>query len=651
MIRKCYWASIAGVITLACAILLFTTSTTQAEGRVIILGFDGVDPGIAAQMMDAGDLPNLDKIRKEGTFKPLQSSSPPQSPTAWSNFATCRTPLNHGVFDFLKRNPQNYFPAPGFGILKRPELAPDGSLAVAPAYENFRKGDTFWKAASDQGKRVKALVVPFAYPAEDLNDECRQLCGLDVPDIRGTQSTYYAFDERLTAVARVPGGIRVPLSFVDGKATAPVEGIAIPGQRGQFATVPLEVTVDRDAKHVSLAVQGQEVTINEGDWSSWLEWTFKLSDQYSVQAISRFHVLEAGKFVRLYMTCLQIHPKNPMTPISSPTEYSAELAERYGFYKTIGWIHDTKALQGGDLNDDLFLEEAMRTMAWREQLALDELDRGEFDLLIAAWTATDRVSHLFWRYRDPEHPLYTKEGAAKYGKAVEDTYKKMDSIVGNVVKRLQPDDLLMIMSDHGFHSFRYGFSVNTWLAQQGYLAIKGQSDPATAFTDTKYLQDFDWAKTKAYGLGLGMIFLNLKGREGQGTVDPADAPALLETLREKLMEVTDPKTGDKVFSNVYVQVNPKGDAVADAPDIQLGYAEGYQTDKSSAAGAAPKEVISDNDDIWSGEHASSDVATTPGIFFINRPLSSEPSLLDLGVTALGFLGAEVPAEFEGRNVL
>ena len=650
MKRTLSWACVAGLTVVACVAIFFNVDTAQAEGRVIILGFDGVDPGIAAQMMDAGELPNLDKLREEGTFKPLQSSNPPQSPTAWSNFATCRTPLNHGIFDFLKRNPQNYFPAPGFGILKRPELAPDGSLAQAPAYESNRKGDTFWKAASDQGKRVKALVVPFAYPAEDLTDACRQLCGLDVPDIRGTQSTYFAFDERLTAPERVAGGLRIPLQFTDGKATAKVEGIAIPGQRGQYASVPLDVTVDRTAKQVTLDVQGQSVTLSEGEWSKWLEWTFKLSDQYSVQAISRFHVLEAGEFVRLYMTCLQIHPKNPMTPISAPEGYSAELADRYGLYKTIGWAYDTKALQSGDLNEELFLQDIAKTMAWREQLTLDELDRGEFDLLVAAWTGTDRVSHLFWRYRDPKHPLYTKEGAAKYGSAVEDTYRKMDAIVGNVMKRLQPDDLLMILSDHGFHSFRYGFSVNTWLAQNGYLGIKGQAGPATAFTDTKYLQGFDWPATRAYGLGLGMVFLNLKGREGQGTVDPADAPALLAELREKLLAVTDPKTGDKIFTEVYANIDPKGDAVADAPDMQLGYAEGYQTDKASAAGAAPKHIFSVNDDKWSGEHASSDVATTPGIFFCNRPIAKDPSLLDLGVTSLHFLGAEVPAQYEGGNL-
>lgn len=644
--------SVLAALMVLC-VAVASAQPADARGRVIILGFDGVDPGIAGEMIAAGELPNLANVKEQGAFQPLISSNPPQSPTAWSNFATCRTPVNHGIYDFLRRNPANYFPAPGFGLLKQPELAPDGALAKAAQYLNYRKGDSFWKAASGQGARVKALIVPFAYPAEDLCGDCRQLCGLDVPDIRGTQSTYFALSEDFPAEERVAGGIRLPIKFNGDTAAVSVPGIAIPGKRGEYAQAPVTITADRAAKSIKIEVQGVAVTLKEGEWSQWMEWSFALSPKYSVRATSRFHLMQADSPIRLYMTCLQIHPREPMTPISTPASYAAELADRYGFFKTIGWVCDTKALQKEDMTDDMFLDDAKRTMEWNRQLTLDEIDRGNFELLIAAWTETDRVSHMFWRFRDPKHPLYTADGAAKYGQAVEDTYRVMDNIVGDVTKRLQPNDLLMIISDHGFHSFRTGFSVNTWLVRNGYLSIKGQTDSATSFTteDQKYLQGFDWSRTKAYGLGLGMIFVNLKGREGQGIVAREEAPALLEELRTKLMAVTDPATGDRVFREVYVNVDPKGESVQEAPDIQLGYAEGYQTDKASASGAAPKDVFSPNDDKWSGEHASSDVAFTPGILFANKAVNGEPTLLDIGVTALQFLGLNVPASFEGKGLL
>ncbi len=637
----------AGMLLLS--LLLVPAADAAPKGRVIILGFDGMDPEITGKMIAAGELPNFAKLMKQGAFEPLASSNPPQSPTAWSNFATCTTPVHHGVFDFLCRDPKTYLPSPGFGSTKRPDLAPDGALLKAPLYESHRKGISFWKAASDAGLKVKALAVPFAYPAEPLGGDCRQLCGLDVPDLRGTQSTYFALSEEFKAPEPVAGGMHLPLQFAGDTATVNIPGIA-PSKSTKYAEVPVTIKADRAGKKVTLSVEGRSETLAQGEWSPWFEWTFALSPKYRVRAISQFHLIEAGTPIRLYMTCLQIHPREPMMPISTPPQFAAELADRYGLYKTVGWAHDTKALQQDDMTEDMFLEDARRTVDWNATLTLDEIDRGNFDLLLSGWTATDRISHLFWAYRDPKHPLYRAGKAAKYGRVVETSYAQADGITGEVMKRLKDNDLLMVMSDHGFHSFRYGFSVNTWLAQNGYLAIKGQN-AAAKFTDEKYLQGYDWARTKAYGLGLGMIFLNLKGREGKGIVDPKDAPALLEEIKTKLLAVSDPKTGDRIFRDIFVTLNAQGESAIDAPDIQLGYADGYQTAKASAAGAAPKEIFEANTDKWSGEHASSDVAFTPGILFSNKKLPEGASLLDLGVTALHYLGLTPPGGFEGKSLL
>jgi predicted AlkP superfamily phosphohydrolase/phosphomutase len=620
------------------------------KNRVMILGFDGVEPTIVDGLLAAGQLPNLAKLRGQGGYQRLASSNPPQSPTAWSSFATCKNPGNHGIYDFLRRNPATYVPGLGFGVLKQPELAPDGALANPAAYTNYRKGDTFWAVANAKGMRCKLLVVPFAFPAEHLANSS-MLCGLDVPDIRGTQSTYFSMSDQFKQVENMAGGVRLPLNFEGNTATVMVPGFRHPQTR-EFIAVPLKVTADRQARTVAIEMQGQTAKLAENTWTDWLEWTFQVSPQFSVRAISRLHLLEAGEKVRLYMTCLQMHPRAPLTPISAPEDYAAKLADRYGLFKTIGWSYDTKALQQDDMTDDMFLDDVRRTMAWHEMLMLDEMDLGSFDMLIAAWTATDRVAHMFWRFRDPKHPLYTEEGAKKYGRAVEDTYVKMDEIVGKAMAKLGPNDLLIVMSDHGFHSFRKAFSVNTWLIRNGYLAVKGQTDPATAFTDKKYLEDYDWSRTKAYGLGLGSIFLNLKGREGQGIVTPEEAPALLAEIKTKMLSVADPETGDKVFEDVYLKSDVyKGQSEMDAPDIQLGYQDGYQTDKPSAAGAAPEKLFARNDDKWSGEHAASDVIATPGILFANKPLSANPAIIDIGVTAMKYLGVQAPGDFEGKSLI
>lgn len=651
-----YWAlsgSYRNVIKCGLLVLLLSVfgESNAAERRVIILGFDGVDPGIVSEMMESGELPNLSELKGRGTFLPLGSSNPPQSPTAWSSFATCKHPGNHGIYDFLVRNPKTYLPMVGFGDVQGITLNNDGSYKDPPEFKNSRKGRTFWKVASNAGVRAKILSVPFAFPADTLEDGC-MLSGLGVPDLRGASSVFMLMTDEVTEVKQLSGGYKVPLRFDGGVARVEIEGLRIPDSKPRrFATVPIDIRANRSEKKVSIELLDKTIELAEGDWSPWVDWTFDVSSKEKAFAISRFHVLEAGEQIRLYMTCLQYDPRKQYIQMTEPRSYGQDLFDRYGFFKTIGWIYDTHALRQDALTEELFLEDVDKTMTWRETLTLDEMDAGRFELLVSAWTGTDRVSHMFWHHRDEKHPMFTQEGHTKYGQAVEDTYRKMDATVGKVMGRLAEDDLLMVMSDHGFHSYRKGFNVNTWLIRNGYLAVVGQNDPATAHNPKPYLQGYDWAKTQAYSIGLGSIFLNIKGREGKGVVGELEAVALIGEIRTKLLAVTDPDTGDKIFSEIYTRDFYAGRATVDAPDLQLGYAEGYQTAKPSASGAAAKELFEINDDKWSGDHAASDMATSHGIFFSNLPIRKQnPHLVDIGVTALTFLGKPIPSDFEGEDL-
>lgn len=623
--------------------------------RVVILGFDGVEPSLVDAMFAKGELPNLDAIRKKGTYSRLGTTVPPLSPVAWASFATCKGPGTHGVFDFMGRNPATYAVKSGEGHLEFPKLGPDGAVIGPARYVTRRHGDSFWLDADRQGRRCKVLYVPFAYPADPLTHGI-MLCGEGVPDIRGSSSTSFwmsdAFtDEQLRE--EVFGGIRLRLQFEGDSATVrlPVAKDPRPGRPGLL--VATKLTVDRVKHSITTEFQSGPVTVQQGQWSNWIEWKFPITPKFDIRAISRLYVIEAGERVRLYMSCMQFHPREPLAPISAPNAYSAQLVDRYGLYKTIGWSHDTHALRKDALPEDVFLAEALDEMDWKERLALDELEMDDFHMLIACWTAPDRIAHTFWRFRDPKHPLYTAEGAVKYGTAVEDSYRRMDEIVGKIAAKLRPDDLLMVLSDHGFHSFRTGFNVTTWLVRNGYLAVKGQTDPATATKESQeFLDGYDWTRTKAYAVGLGGIYVNLQGREAQGTVNPADAPALLQEIKEKLLQVTHPETGERVLTSIYLGSELQGPNAADAPDLQLGYAEGFQTSKPAAKGAAPAGIFSPNDDKWSGDHAASSANETKGIFFANKPLATaDPSILDLGPTALALLGAEIPADYQGHSLL
>ncbi len=631
---------------------------SQAKGRVVILGFDGAEPTIVEQMLEAGRLPNLKTLREQGTFRRLRSTIPPQSPAAWNSFTTCKNPGGHGIYDFIRRNPSTHLPDIGTSRLLHPSKRHDGTVTERAQAVGFRKGDPFWVVADRAGIRCKLFNVPFAFPADTL-EHGKMLCGLDVPEIRGSQNSFSAFSDAYTPEQLqedISGGTRYALEFQDNKATVAVRGARIPKgsprERSQDTEVPFEFTVDRDAHTLTVSAQANTVTLAEGAWSEWLEWTFEPAQAFEVKAISRFYLMEAGERVRLYMSAFQFHPGAPYAPFSTPEDFTRELSERHGLFKTLGWAHETHALREGELTEKAFMEDSLRTMDWRAMLTLDELERDDFDVLISAWTATDRIGHMFWRYRDPEHPLYDAEQAKEFGEALEQSYEKMDEIVGKVMPRIRDNDLFIVMSDHGFETFRKGFNINTWLVRNGYAAVEGQDDPETAVGEKGFLMDFDWTRTRAYAIGLSSMYLNIQGRERHGIVPPDQADALIQELREKLLAVTDPETGEHIFEELYSRDVYSGEAVYDAPDISLGYARGYQNTKSAAKGAVPKELLIPNLDKWSGDHVAANFTRIPGMLFVNRPVATEePDIRDLGVTTLAYAGVAPPDDFEGRSLV
>lgn len=630
------------------------TPKPQPKGRVVILGFDGVEPSIVEAMIERGELPNYAKLSQSGTFTRLGSTTPPQSPTAWTSFSTCKNPGGHNIFDFIRRDPMGPFPKVGTGEMTHPKFSPDGSISSPATATSYRKGKPFWMVADEQGLKVKVFNVPFVFPADNVKNGL-VFAGLGAPDLRGTTSTSFELTTNYDATKdpqTMAGGVRIGLTF-DGSG---VTKIMVPGPRhtsyksgdpNMYTKAEVGLQVDRGAGRGTATCDVGKVDFETGKWSEWLPMPFKMTDKFTAWGIVRFYPLEIGEQVRLYMTCVQIHPEKPYVPITHPAEYSSEIVQRHGLFKTIGWDFDTHALRQDRLTDDGFLDDVRGHMAWRAQLALEEFEKGEFDLLVAADMATDRVGHMYWRFRDPQHPMYNEELAQKYGRALEESYKISDGIIGKFMEKLGPNDLLMVLSDHGFESWRRGFDVNLWLQQNGYLTVKDPKQAAGGF-----LMGIDWANTKAYSVGLSSLYINQAGRERYGSVGAAQAPNLIKELKDKLLTISDDLTNAKVYTDIYTRDTMHGEAMAEAPDIVFGYGQYYQSAKSVAMGAVTTDLFEDNTDKWSGEHASSDRARLPGIFFCNHKVeATDPNIMDLGCIALGYLGASIPADYEGRNLL
>ena len=626
--------------------------------RLVILGFDGVDPKLLSRWMDEGKLPKLRALAARGDFRPLGSTNPPQSPVAWTSFATGTPPARHGIFDFVERDPRTYLPDVGTGGVRPPRFWLNTIETAPAAGYTRRRGEPFWQIAAANGVPVVVLRVPYAFPPDPVPGG-RMLSGLGVPDLLGTNSTftYLASDLAGEGGRGDPGGGRLlPLTLRGDEATLDIPGPPDPRGGGRPGLkLPLAVHVDRAGDAVVLRFAGYEERVVRGGWSPWLSFRLPVVAPLglslaALDGLCRFYVMSLEP-LRIYLSPLNYAPAHPFAPISAPGTFAGSLARALGPYKTVGWSEDTSGLNAERLDDQGFLDDLNHTMDEVRASTLHELERRDWQLLVSVFTQTDRVSHMFYRLLDPTHPRYDAALAARYGDAILRTYQRMDEIVGEIVPKLGPETTLVVMSDHGFHSYRMGLNVNTWLRDHGYLA-QGVVPPGKENDD--FFPGVDWGRTRAYALGTGQIYVNLKGREGRGVVNPgAEYDALLEAIARELEAEVDPASGERFVQKVYLGPQVFAGAPVDrAPDLQMAFRDGYRASWRTPLGGIPKALFEPNTRKWSGDHACSDVVDTPGIIVSSSKLSSaEPSIVDLAPTALRFLGVPVPPDMTGRILL
>lgn len=626
----------------------------------MVLGFDGADPALLSKWMAEGKLPNLAHLAQAETFKPLGTTNPPESPVAWASFATGLNPGGTGIFDFLKRDPKTYLPELGLVSRQKPKFL-FGLLPIRRAkVRNERHGVPFYQAAADAGYKTTVIRMPLEFPPTSVPGG-KLWSGLDVPDIRGTWGTFFYFGTDITPWEEGDtefGGRLVSLQLKDGKASSAIEGPVDPTAKSYKrikVAIHFEIPPDRNA--VNIQMSGHTETVEAQHWSQWFHVKFEITPLLSVSAICRFYVLEVSPDLRVYMCPLNIDPENPVLPVSYPAGWTKQLVKKYGPFKTLGWWHDTWALNEERIGEGVFLEDLFRTMHLETKTLLNQLKSDPPSLMVAVFTSTDSVSHMFWRLIDPKSPRYDPALASKYGDAILRVYQRMDQVVGQVEQSMMPGGTLIIVSDHGFHPWRKGFNTNTWLVENGYMALENPNAQEKAYSlkdlygQGSFFPNVDWKRTKAYALGLGQIYLNLKGREKEGIVEPgAETDNLLHEIRDRLLAYRDPDTHEPVLEDVYLGRDiDHGPYMSDAPDLQLDFYPGYRTSWQTALGAIPPGIVVANLKKWSGDHCSSDPKDTKGILLINRRLAdSNPNIIDVAPTVLKLLHISPPDKVDGR---
>ncbi len=624
--------------------------------RLAIIGFDGVDPKLLSRWMGEGKLPNLRALAERGDFRPLGSTNPPQSPVAWNSFATGTPPARHGVFDFVERDPRTYLPDVGTNGVTPPRFLWNTFQTAPAAGYTRRRGTPFWQMAAEHGVSVAVLHVPYAFPPDPVPGG-RMLSGLGVPDLLGTNSTFTYLASDLAGTGGDPGGGRlVPLTLQGDDASVDVPGPADPRGSGRPALrLPVSFHRDRTGDAVVIRFAGREERVARGGWSPWLAFRLPVVAPLGIPLVAldglcRFHVLSLDP-LRVYLSPLNYAPAKPFAAISSPEHYAAALAAALGPYKTLGWSEDTSALNAERIDEQGFLDDLNHTMDEVRASTLRELAGKDWALLVSVFTQTDRVAHMFYRLLEPSHPLYDAALAARFGDAILRVYERMDGIVGEVLAKLGPETALVIISDHGFHSYRMGLNINTWLRDHGFLV---QGPVPAGQENADFFPGVDWTKSRAYALGTGQIYVNLRGREGKGIVAPGkEYDALLDEIARGLEAEIDPATGERFVQKVYK--GPEifaGGPPERAPDLQMAFRDGYRSSWRTPLGGIPAGLFEPNRRKWSGDHAASDVVDTPGIILSNRKLPpGAPAITDLAPTALRFLGVPVPPEMQGSALL
>lgn len=574
---------------------MFTTMHKDQK-KVIILGFDGMDPKLISKWMQEGLLPHFKKLKDSGFFSELATVMPPQSPVAWASFITGSSPSKHAVYDFLTRDPKTY------------------SLDLSfSKKENQLKKPPFWQYLTKKNIPSTILFLPNTFPAQKLNG--KMISGMGTPDVLGTMGTFTLFSTKQKNLDKNWRGKYIEMqnkniisTFIEGPRYSEL------GEEKK-ASIPIEFNINQKAERVTISIQGAKFTLSKGAFSEWIPLEFKIDFFTRIYGIARFYIKSISPEVEIYMSPININPEKPIEKISYPANYAIEIKKKFGYFSTLGLPYDTWALEQDIFDNDAFLKSVNLTFEERKKIYFHELSQFSKGLLFAYFGETDTIQHMFWSYQNDDSSFY-KNTVLIY-------YQKMDEILGKTMEKLDKNTRLIVLSDHGFASFDYEFNLNTWLKENGYLVLEDGVE-----TGEELLGNIDWSKTKAYAIGYNGIYINLKDREGKGIVSLQEKNILEKEISEKLLNFINPYSQKKVFKHIYQKkelgINENDTS---SPDLFIGYYAGTRASWDTAVGATPKEIVVKRTDRWSGDHLF-DASEVPGILFLNYKPLQKPKSID-----------------------
>jgi len=626
---------------------------TKIADKVLVLGLDGMDPNLLRQFVQRGTMPTFKKLMENGYFGQLATTMPAQSPVAWASFITGTNPGGNGIYDFVHRDPASFTPylstSRSYGASKTLDIGSWSIPLTGGKVDLLRRGPTFWKYLADHDIPSSVYKIPSNFPVQPSGT--RAISGMGTPDLLGTYGTFtYFTDADVPGAENFSGGRVVKVTPENHMVRSSLEGPPN-SLRTDGRPTKIDFTVCRDPREetVRIELQDHKLLMRKGEWSEWLPLKFELLPMFSsVAGMVRIYVQEVHPYFRLYMSPINVDPMDAEIPISNPSSYSEELSQAIGRFYTQGFPEDTKTLSNNVFSSEEFLSQSKIVLEERLKAFDYEINNFNEGFFFFYVSSIDQNSHVLYRCMHPEHPLYEPNASDDVKDALHFFYRSMDDMLRQTMSKMDSNSTLIVLSDHGFATFTREFNVSTWLVENGYTAV---TDP-DRYHESEFYDYVDWNKSKAFALGLNGIYINLYGREANGSVMPHEADKIKKEIVAKLSEVRDPATGKKMARGVYdTRQIYSGPYLDIAPDIVVGYDASYRISDESVLGKFPEKVFSDRVDKWSATHCI-EPNVVPGVLLSNREVTSDkPGIWDLGPSILQKFGIEIPYEMDGKSIL
>ncbi len=545
-----------------------------------------MDHGLVERLDGGREAPGLPQgcSAQGGDFRPLRSSIPPQTPVAWSNFIAGTDPGGHGIFDFFRRDPSTSHPAHILDFSATETTAAKHTLRIGNTIlplsggtvRNLRGGRAFWQVLEEHGIPSTVIRMPSNYPPVATRQ--RTLSGMNTPDLKGTYGIFnYYTNEAKRIKEEHGGGGRVHDVYVIGnRVEAKLPGPANSFRAGNPETeIDFKVFIDPVNPAAKIVLQGQEFILKEKEWSGWKRVRFSLLPTQSVGGICQFYLKEVRPKFKLYVSPDPHRPGRPrpaylyarfLLPGTS-TGASARSSPR-------ACPADTAALDNDVLDEEEFLAQddvVLQESRTSSSSSWGGSTRGFFSITSRARTSASTCSGgSSTRSTQPTMPSSPKSTAGRSKTSI----ARWTEILDRVLRKVDKDTLLLVMSDHGFNPFRRGFNLNTWLCENGYHRLtKPWKQEETLFFDNT-----DWAKTRPTGWASTASISTRRAVNSKGIVAPGpEKENLVREIARKLEALTDPKTGERAILQAYVATDVyHGPYVDKAPDIVLGFNRSYR---------------------------------------------------------------------------